>query len=106
MASSRGVAHLSRELVNKLVGIITDPGMPAARKLDQATATLERVIRDAESPAATARHTAIGVIDDAVSTAAELVRAGTPRSDVEARIRTKVLDGLGELPGVSVEGRR
>lgn len=106
MASSRGVAHLSRELVNKLVGIVTDPVMPAQRKLDRASATLDRVIRDAESPAAAARHTVVSALDDAISAASELVAGGSPRSVIEARVRTKLLDALGELPGVSVEGSR
>lgn len=101
MASSRGVAHLSRELLNKLVGIVTDPRLPAQRKLDQASATLDRLIRDAESPASVARHTVVGAIDDAISTAAELT--GAPRAEVEARVRTKIADALREVPGVTVE---
>ncbi len=106
MASSRGVAHLSHELVNKLVGIITDPRLPAQRKRDQAVATLDRLIADAESPASAVRHAVVGLLDDAVSTAAELDRGGSARADVETRVRTKLLAGLAELPGVSVEGRR
>jgi hypothetical protein len=106
MASSRGVAHLSRELVNKLVGIVTDPRLPAARKLDQASTTIDRAIRDAESPAAAARHTLVGALDDAISTARELERGGAPRQEVEARVRGKLLAALGEVPGVSVERGR
>jgi len=106
MASSRGVAHLSRELVNKLVGIVTDPAMPAQRKLDRATTTLDRLVRDAESPAADARHALVGALDDAISTATELARGGTSRADVEVRVRAKLVDGLRELPGVSVERSR
>ncbi|MFC4241862.1 hypothetical protein ACFOYW_00640 [Gryllotalpicola reticulitermitis] len=106
MASARGIAHLSRELVNKLVGIVTDERMPAQRKLDQATASLDRVIRDAESPASADRHTIVGALDDAISTAAELSRAGLPRTTIEARVHAKLVDGLRELPGVSLESPR
>jgi hypothetical protein len=106
MASSRGVAHLSRELVNKLVGIVTDPGMPAQRKLDQASATLDRVVREAESPAASARHTVVSALDDAISTASELARGGTARHDIEARVRAKLVEALRDVPGVSVESGR
>ncbi|GAA4185840.1 hypothetical protein GCM10022288_08500 [Gryllotalpicola kribbensis] len=106
MASSRGVAHLSRELVNKLVGIVTDPALPAQRKLDQAAATLDRVVRDAESPAASARHTLVSALDDAISTASELARGGAGRPDVEARVRAKLVEALREVPGVSVERGR
>jgi len=106
VASARGVAHLSRELINKLVGIVTDERMPAQRKLDQATATLDRVIRDAESPASATRHTVIGLLDDAISTAAELTRSGAARADVETRVRAKLVDGLGEVPGLTLETRR
>ncbi|AYG02517.1 hypothetical protein [Gryllotalpicola protaetiae] len=106
MASSRGVAHLSRELVNKLVGIVTDPRMPVQRKLDQASATLDRVIRDAESPAAGVRHTVVSALDDAISTATELARGGTARHDIEARVRVKLVDALKDVPGISVEGGR
>jgi hypothetical protein len=106
MASARGIAHLSRELVNKLVGIVTDDRMPAQRKLDQATATLDRVIADAESPASAARHAFVSALDDAISTAAELRRAGAPRADVERRVRSKLVAGLSELPGISVETHR
>jgi hypothetical protein len=103
MASSRGVAHLSRELVNKLVGIVTDAALPAQRKLDRATATLDRVIRDAESPAAASRHAVVSALDDAISTAAELSRGGTDRHDVEQRVRAKLVEALGDIPGVSIE---
>ncbi|GAA4158250.1 hypothetical protein GCM10022286_10880 [Gryllotalpicola daejeonensis] len=106
MASSRGVAHLSRELVNKLVGIVTDPGMPAQRKLDQASATLDRVIRESESPASGARHTVVGALDDAISTAAELARGSAPRHDIEVRVRAKLVETLRDVPGVSVESGR
>lgn len=106
MASSRGVAHLSRELVNKLVGIVTDPRLTAQRKLDQASATFDRLARDAESPAAGARHTVVGALDDAISTASELARAGAARHEIEARVRAKLIDALGEVPGVSVESSR
>ncbi|GAA4179426.1 hypothetical protein [Gryllotalpicola koreensis] len=106
MASSRGVAHLSRELVNKLVGIVTDPAMPAQRKLDQATATLDRVIRDAESPAASVRHTVVSALDDAISSAGELAHGGASRADIEARVRAKLTDALGEVPGFSIERGR
>jgi hypothetical protein len=106
MASSRGVAHLSRELVNKLVGIVTDPRVPAARKLDQASATIDRVIRDAESPAAAARHTLVGALDDAISTARELESGGAARHDIESRVRAKLLEALSEVPGISVERGR
>ncbi|WP_022881292.1 hypothetical protein [Gryllotalpicola ginsengisoli] len=106
MAEPRGVAHVSRDLVNKLVGIITDPALAPQRKLDQATATLDRLIDEADSPAASVRHAVVGVLDDALSAATEQARAGTPRHDVERMVRAKVLDGLRELPGVSVEGLR
>jgi hypothetical protein len=106
MASSRGVAHLSRELVNKLVGIVTDPRMPAQRKLDQATASLDRVIRESESPAAGARHTVVSALDDAISTASELANGGASRHDIEARVRAKLVDALREVPGVSIERSR
>jgi len=106
MASSRGVAHLSRELVNKLVGIVTDQRIPAARRLDRATATLDRVVRDADSPAAAARHTFVGALDDAISTAAELERGGAARHDIEVRVRAKLIDVLSDVPGVSLERGR
>lgn len=106
MASSRGVAHLSRELVNKLVGIITDQRTPTARRLDRASATLDRVIGDADSPAAAARHTFVGALDDAISTASELERAGTPRHELEERVRAKLIAALDEVPGVSLERGR
>lgn len=106
MASSRGVAHLSRELINKLVGIVTDERMPAQRKLDQATATLDRLVSDAESPASATRHTVVGLLDDAISTTAELRRAGTSRADIESRVRAKLADGLGDVPGFSLERHR
>jgi hypothetical protein len=106
MASARGIAHLSRELVNKLVGIVMDERMPAQRKLDQATATLDRVIAAADSPASTARHAIVGTLDDAISAAAELRRTGAPRGEIESRVRAKLTDGLTDLPGVSVEARR
>jgi hypothetical protein len=106
MASARGVAHLSRELVNKLVGIVTDPQLTAQRKLDQVTATLDRIVRDAESRAAESRHTVVSALDDAISTANELAAQGTPRHDIEVRLRAKLVDALQSVPGVSVEGRR
>lgn len=106
MVSSRGVAHLSRELVNKLVGIVTDPGMSAQRKLDQASATLDRVIRESVSPASGARHTVVSALDDAISTAAELGRRGADRHDIEERVRAKLVDALRDVPGVSLEGGR
>lgn len=105
MASARGIAHLSRELVNKLVGIVTDERMPAQRKLDQATATLDRVISDAESPASAARHAVIGTLDDAISSAAELRAAGASRADIESRVRAKLIASLRDVPGFSTEGR-
>jgi hypothetical protein len=106
MASSRGVAHLSRELLNKLVGIVTDSRMPTQRKLDQGAATLDRVISDAESPAAGARHAVVGALDDAISTANELTRGGATRHDVEERVRTKLIAALREVPGISIESGR
>lgn len=105
MASARGVAHLSRELINKLVGIVTDERMSAQRKLDQATATLDRLIRDAESPASATRHTVVGLLDDAISTAAELARGGASRAEVETRVRAKISDGLSEIRGLTIERR-
>ncbi|MCL2794126.1 MAG: hypothetical protein FWD85_02320 [Microbacteriaceae bacterium] len=105
MASSRGVAHLSRDLVNKLVGIVTDPRMPPQRKLDQASATLDRVITDAESPASRARHTVVAAVDDAISTASEL-SATLSRAELEARVRAKLVDALRDAPGLTVEGGR
>ena len=106
MAEPRGVAHVSRDLANKLVGIITDPALAPQRKLDQATATLDRLIDEAGSPAASVRHAVIGVLDDALSAANEQARAGSPRHDVERMVRTKVLTGLAEVPGLSVESGR
>ena len=106
MASSRGVAHLSRELVNKLVGIVMDERMPAQRKLDRATATLDRVIRDAESPAAGVRHAVMGTLDDAISTASELARGGMASKEIESRVRAKLVESLGDVPGVSIERSR
>jgi len=106
MASSRGVAHLSREVVNKLVGIVLDERMPAQRKLDRATATLDRLIRDAESPAASARHAVVSALDDAISTASELSRGGMARYDIEVRVRAKLIEALGDVPGVSIERSR
>jgi len=106
MASARGIAHLSRELVNKLVGIVIDERMPAQRKLDQATATLDRVIRDAESPASAARHAIVGTLDDAISTAVELRGTDASRAAIESRVRAKLVSGLRDVPGISVEGLR
>jgi hypothetical protein len=106
MASSRGVAHVSRDLLNKLVGIVTDPRLSPQRKLDQGSATLDRMIRDAESPASVSRHLFVGALDDAISTAAELARGGAPRSEIEARVRGKLADALREVPGITIEGGR
>jgi len=105
MASARGIAHLSRELVNKLVGIVADERMPAQRKLDQATATLDRLVADAESPASAARHAVVGTLDDAISTAAELRGTGASRTEIESRVRAKLVAGLGDVPGFSAERR-
>jgi hypothetical protein len=111
MAESRGVAHLSRDLVNKLVGIVTDTGTPPQRRLDRATATLDRLIRETDSPAAEVRHAVVAVLDDAISTVEEHTRTGGPGSrasgrDLEPRVRAKIADGLAEVPGLAVEGRR
>jgi hypothetical protein len=105
MAGSRGVAHLSRDLVNKLVGIVTDPRMTPHRKLDQASATIDRLIADAESPASAARHTVVAALDDAISTASELA-ATVSRSELEKRIRAKLVEALRDAPGLTVEGVR
>ena len=105
MAQARGVAHLSRDLVNKLVGIVTDPRMTPQRKLDQASATIDRLVADAASPASAARHTLVAALDDAISTASELA-ATASRAEVEARIRTKLVDALRDAPGLTVEGAR
>ena len=105
MAEARGLAHLSRDALTKLVGILTDPQLPSAVKLDQARSTLERVIRDAESPASGYHADFAGVLDDAIAAASAMASAGRPRTETETRIRGKLVEELLEIPGIGVEGR-